>query len=130
MNTEQLTKWVAALRSGDYQQTKGFLRYDDLSSINSGYCCLGVWLDLQGVIWERPATERHDYSCTVNNKWIIGAASATELSEVIPLKSDTLGQLMDLNDGSVELENGELATFADIADWIEKNIKPDDAPTT
>jgi hypothetical protein len=130
MNTEQLTKWVAALRSGDYEQTKGFLRHDAPNSIKPGYCCLGVYLDLQGVTWERPATSGHDYGCTVNDKWIIGAAAATELSEVIPLNSGTLGKLMDLNDGSVYLENGEKATFADIADWIEKNIKPDDAPTT
>lgn len=33
-------KWVAALRSGEYEQTTGFLQTKD------GYCCLGVLCDL------------------------------------------------------------------------------------
>ena len=41
--------WVAALRSGEYQQTGGALRYD------GGYCCLGVACDLyrkhKGLQW-------------------------------------------------------------------------------
>lgn len=36
LNRENALKWVAALRSGDYEQTQGGLR-DTL-----GYCCLGV----------------------------------------------------------------------------------------
>lgn len=35
--------WVAALRSGKYDQGKGRLR-----SENGGYCCLGVLCDLYG----------------------------------------------------------------------------------
>jgi hypothetical protein len=33
-------KWVAALRSGEYKQAKGLLRYSD------AFCCLGVLCDL------------------------------------------------------------------------------------
>jgi hypothetical protein len=33
-------KWVAALRSGEYEQTAGFLQ------TREGYCCLGVLCDL------------------------------------------------------------------------------------
>jgi hypothetical protein len=40
MNQEIKTKWLAALRSGDYQQGTGRLRVDDK------YCCLGVLCDL------------------------------------------------------------------------------------
>lgn len=40
MNKEIKDKWVAALRSGEYKQTKGKLRDD------SGFCCLGVLCDL------------------------------------------------------------------------------------
>lgn len=36
-------KWIEALESGKYSQCKGTLRGED------GFCCLGVWLDLQGV---------------------------------------------------------------------------------
>lgn len=37
---EHFRRWLAALRSGDYRQTKGCL-FDD-----QGYCCLGVACDV------------------------------------------------------------------------------------
>jgi hypothetical protein len=40
MNKAIKRRWVKALRSGEYKQTKGALRAD------SGYCCLGVLCDL------------------------------------------------------------------------------------
>lgn len=40
MNPEIKAQWDAALRSGEYQQTQGWLRTDE------GYCCLGVLTDL------------------------------------------------------------------------------------
>ncbi len=40
MNKDIKTKWVGALRSGDYYQTKETL-YD-----GNGYCCLGVLCEL------------------------------------------------------------------------------------
>ena len=41
-------KWVAALRSGDYAQTKGVLHREREvnESHPAGYCCLGVACDL------------------------------------------------------------------------------------
>jgi hypothetical protein len=50
MNEAIKQKWVAALRSGQYEQTDMRLRHD------GGYCCLGVLCDLYsqetGVEWE------------------------------------------------------------------------------
>jgi hypothetical protein len=40
MKKEVMEKWVKALRSGEYNQTKNFLCTD------AGYCCLGVLTDL------------------------------------------------------------------------------------
>lgn len=40
MNPEIKSEWVAALRSGDYKQTK------DVLSDGQGFCCLGVLCDL------------------------------------------------------------------------------------
>ena len=40
MNQEIKAKWVAALRSGEYKQTK------DVLQSSSGYCCLGVLCDI------------------------------------------------------------------------------------
>ncbi len=50
MNKEYKTKWINALRSGEYKQGKGQLRY----SINGLelFCCLGVLCDI--VIKENP----------------------------------------------------------------------------
>jgi hypothetical protein len=40
MNPEVKARWVAALRSGEYEQTTDFLKDKD------GHCCLGVLCDL------------------------------------------------------------------------------------
>lgn len=40
MNQYVKQKWITALRSGEYMQTCGRLRYED------SYCCLGVLTDL------------------------------------------------------------------------------------
>lgn len=41
MNKEVKKKWIAALRSGEYDQATGFLRTQE-----DQYCCLGVLCDL------------------------------------------------------------------------------------
>lgn len=54
MNPEVKGLWLTALRSGEYQQTKGYLcRLEPLTNketgdtvIPVGYCCLGVLVDL------------------------------------------------------------------------------------
>jgi hypothetical protein len=50
MNQQIKEQWVAALRSGDYQQTRSVLRD------GAGFCCLGVLSDLylkeKGKQWE------------------------------------------------------------------------------
>lgn len=59
MNQEIKQRWVEALRSNQYQQTKGFL-HDDI-----GFCCLGVLCDLavqDGVI-EETSVNDGDYFC-------------------------------------------------------------------
>lgn len=40
MNPDVKTKWINALKSGDYTQAKGYLQTTE------GYCCLGVLCDL------------------------------------------------------------------------------------
>jgi hypothetical protein len=51
MLNENAKKWVAALRSGEYQQDKAYLRTEN------GLCCLGVACDLYmklfGGQWEK-----------------------------------------------------------------------------
>lgn len=44
MNKELKEKWVAALRSGKYEQGTGALR-----SVDNRYCCLGVLCEVMGI---------------------------------------------------------------------------------
>ena len=53
MKKEIKDKWVAALRSGEYQQTKEFLATSD------GFCCLGVLCDLYIKEHDDPSSTRY-----------------------------------------------------------------------
>lgn len=44
---EEKKKWIEALESGDYEQTVGTLKGEDIDG-NVGFCCLGVYCDLIG----------------------------------------------------------------------------------
>lgn len=50
MDKELKTKWVAALRSGNYEQTTGTLKveHDGGEGYPLSYCCLGVLLCVTG----------------------------------------------------------------------------------
>lgn len=43
MDTQDKAKWTAALRSGEYKQTRCTLKNDE------GYCCLGVLNEVLGL---------------------------------------------------------------------------------
>lgn len=49
MNVENICKWIAALRSGDYKQG-----LDNLRSFDDRYCCLGVGCEVAGIeaVWD------------------------------------------------------------------------------
>lgn len=42
VNQEAMRLWVQALRSGDYEQTKGNLKVINKQTGQASYCCLGV----------------------------------------------------------------------------------------
>lgn len=49
VNEINMAKWIVALRSGKYRQTKGKLR----ARLGGGMCCLGVACDISGLgKWE------------------------------------------------------------------------------
>lgn len=97
---EFATKWVEALRSGEYQQTKKNLKND------AGYRCLGV------------------ACCTIGNtEGLYGKAYPD--SKLLPIEGiyeryeDDEGALFsvlaNLNDGG--------QSFNQISDWIEANVE-------
>jgi hypothetical protein len=127
MKAEIRQQWLDKLRSGKIKQAKGILHGEC-----GGMCCLGVLLDViapndwQPVVTDESerrvhphamATDEHDF-ITYQHRESLGLAGRifNDRSE-----SDTsIGHyLADMND------HGK--SFAEIADWIEKNIPVDAA---
>ena len=91
---EFATKWVKALRSGEYGQTRG----EYYSEPFNCYCALGVSFKVIGVQpaqWDAPISDI---------RW--------------PLLDD-----MDLKQIIIELNDDRCLTFPEIADWIEANVE-------
>ena len=103
------TQWVDALRSGDYPQTRGRLQRaegdPDKHNLGCGFCCLGV---LQKVGYGD--VERHPDGLA---KLRVSQDFLTDHPELRWVAHND-GQLIEMND-----KQG--ASFADIADYIEKN---------
>lgn len=108
-------RWVAALRSGEYKQTTGYLKTD------YGYCCLGVLCDIHdkeqagsGVNWEAGQDEDRLF-------WSYLTCEGT-----LPERVMDWAQLDNHNpeiegDSLAELNDGG-KSFAHIADLIELNF--------
>lgn len=115
MDTEIKAKWIAALRSGKYQQTQKTLRDA------TGYCCLGVLCDVLGLGWE-PSAEEGFFECRGSSEVLPDEAlslSGISLSAPAVQKDGKYVGLAMLNDGGGTF----LAhTFAEIADLIEEQL--------
>ena len=90
MNEAIKQKWVAALRSGEYEQTLSMLRNSE------GFCCLGFLCDLYskatGVDWFHSADD--EYAMHGNDN-------------TLPLEVRQWAQLADEFGGYVEIETDE-----------------------
>jgi hypothetical protein len=114
MSDDLVKKWVAALRSGEYKQGKGYLKY--VEGGKTLYCCLGVLCELTGpgVVEKREYGEPIlDRICT---KWNEQSCLLPEsVKNAAGLYSDCGsfdgGVLMNLNDSGIP--------FNEIADLIE-----------
>lgn len=127
MNPEIKAKWIAALRSGEYQQTHGVLeQVVKNSDRGAGFCCLGVLCKLaadEGVVVRhfdpdstRPnamygAEEVGGFPPDEVNEW-----AGTNVSRYFVLaREDFKSSLADLNDNRGY-------TFEQVADVIEKEF--------
>ena len=100
MLTENQQKWVAALRSGDYEQGRGSLQRGDK------YCCLGVACvvaEINGV-----SVTKFEGEIDGGGLW-----SQKAVKDWVGL-SDKEGRLISANDR-------DEWSFAEIADLIESN---------
>jgi hypothetical protein len=96
-------KWIKALRSGNYKQTRGTLKNDE------GFCCLGVLCDIHPkVTWgERDAA---NFEFEVSESEL-----PREFRLHLGIPKNKHNRLMHLNDGLRQ-------DFSEIADWIEKHL--------
>ena len=117
MNKENMMKWVAALRSGKYAQTKEILRDE------KGFCCWGVMCDISGVGgWNDITIDRKAFLWKA--KAGVGMPPVGLPEELLGVSVETVGvydrydrafYLDDLND------SGEF-TFDQLADLIETHV--------
>ena len=111
MNEQVKEKWLSALRSGDYKQTKSCLHKGD------GFCCLGVLCDLYGkeneLEWEP-------------NAFYSGIYSFQDSTVTLPLSVIEWAGVEDENPEICETPLSRLndngSTFNEIADLIEEHF--------
>lgn len=120
MTDKMFDQWVAALRGGNYKQTKhGFLcehvsnnrNQQGLTNDNANgdyYCCLGVLLDLNGRIAED--NDRDGEVLSESGAWDLGL----QLEAVSGQNHDTLQYFLSV-------QNDEDWDFEDIANFLEEH---------
>jgi hypothetical protein len=116
MDREIAARWTAELRSGNYHQGTGRLRYD------GKYCCLGVLCDMYAKETDQGYWDAHNRFQTQANtdgnylpeevqKWAGMKNNSGEFTKLGKTISDSLS---DMND--------EGAEFLEIADVIDANV--------
>ena len=131
------TKWVEALRSGNYPQTQGKLyRSDDGDVFTSvGYCCLGVLCDLDDN-GEWDDDDHYRYPDHVGDGYMIYETEPPlAVRQSVGLPVELMHALVSANDGDevcheqtrdmmikVGLYPGMTHSFQQIADVIEMQL--------
>ena len=116
MNAQIKAAWIAALRSGEYKQGQGRLRFGD------EFCCLGVLCDLafkQGLgKWEGFAFKSNGFHlvATVLPPPIADWAGLEQIDPTINKQGISI-----YNDGSAS-DNIDPRPFSEIAALIEKYL--------
>lgn len=119
MPAETKKEWLAALRSGEYQQATCALETD------KGYCCLGV---LQMVVDGKVERSRLDEKLSAaepTDEWY-EENEMESFSKVTKTGGRAHNFLIQMNDeGTYNEAEGrdEPLTFLHIADWIEENVE-------
>lgn len=137
MNRDVGRAWVAALRSGEYEQGRNYLRTRDLRTDRTYHCCLGVLCELarvEGVV----VLDEDPGAVTVIGRYR-PAGQGVDLGEVATLPTvvaEWAGlesespfvagrELTVWNDGGTEDDDGTPVrphTFLEIADLLEAKL--------
>ena len=111
LNPEFKTKWLTALRSGEYQQCRSDLKN------HTGFCCLGVLADLENPEWV-PAFGYGRLVPFKDGVCLAAHSSSGQLSSnfgrKVGLSYDGAMALIGMNDGG--------DSFVKIADYIEEHL--------
>lgn len=103
-------KWIAALRSGKYEQGQNNLR-----SVDDKFCCLGVLCDIidnsKWETFEKANSAKKQYPYTYNG---YSGVLSYEMTKELKFKNTETKTLIIMNDSG--------KTFAEIADYIEANL--------
>lgn len=121
MKAEIKKKWVEALRSGKYAQTRGVLTRKKAGfGYEPGHCCLGVLCEVMTDCVTKVGENEDTYCSLYHYKGndeldtMETGLTLTLLSDIeIPPENQRL--LIDLNDTQKK-------SFSEIADWIEGNL--------
>lgn len=110
LNPEFKAKWIAALRSGDYQQTQETLRD------SKGFCCLGVACDVFDPDGWQLLT-----NATYNYMYDDGKVSEIFTALLRERMLRNIG-MPDLAQYQLTVRNDRGDSFAAIANYIEENL--------
>lgn len=106
MDQDLKAKWVAALRSGKYEQGKWAL------NSNNKFCCLGVLCDISPDV--HPVGE-------VKGDVIYKYANNEQVSYLPPAFGDNIGLDYEAEE-TLSRMNDRGNSFSEIADYIEQNL--------
>lgn len=113
MNPEIKARWVAALRSGEYQQGTGGLRSEE-----NEFCCLGVLCDLHDPRgWEESADEGGFFYDGYESE-----LPPRHIKEWAHLNWNSTFVVIDGSLNTLYHHNDNGRTFAEIADAIEEQL--------
>lgn len=107
MDPELKAKWVAALRSGKYEQTTGALCRIGADDGKLRYCCLGVLMEVLGVPYEQVELQKV-YQDEDGSYTRVGS-----LSEAQTRKYGVYNQM-----SLIEMNDDDRRSFAEIADFL------------
>jgi hypothetical protein len=109
MDPEVKATWLAALRSGEYQQVRDLLRAPEPKN---AYCCLGVLCAITpGVTWDKDGD-------AIYREVEADGELPSPLRKKVGIRIPTIRQLIGMNDGKGMRPH----SFTEIADWIEANL--------
>ena len=128
MNEEIKKKWIEALRSGKYEQGRGWLKTQDNITKTEQFCCLGVLCDLH----QQVTKTSWDIPHLVGKESSIWSHSYMGLDSFLPSSVQTWAEVTASNPtvlnpvtedySSLVYLNDMGTTFSEIADIIEKNL--------